>query len=143
MACGNNILDRGSNNPQNDEYSNTVANYSFTVTGDNIVFGLSCDSGVSIGDWVRMSGTTVVKAQADVIGNSRVVGIAIAKTGATSCDVQTTGVTSSIFAGLLVNTEYFLDPTTPGLMSTTVPTTSGNIVISLGKSLNGTQFSIA
>jgi hypothetical protein len=113
------------------------------ANGDNVVYGLTCNASVAVGDWVRMSGSTVVQAQADSATNANVIGLVIAKSGATTADVQTVGVTTSIFVGLTVNVNYFLSPITPGAMTTTEPSGAGEVYYILGRSLNGTQFNIS
>ena len=128
----NNREERGASNPAQSAYTDTVADYSLTVEGDNIIEAVTCDSTVAVGNVVRMSGSTVVNALADSIGNSRVIGICVAKDDATTCDIQVTGFTASIFGGLSTNTKYFLSPTTPGAITTTVPTGSGEIVQPIG-----------
>lgn len=103
-----------------------------SVSGDNTIPGLTCDASVAVGSVVRINGTSAENAQADSFVNSKAIGICVSKSDATTCDVQVTGFTGSILAGLATNTNYFLSDTTPGALTSTPPTTSGSYVIKIG-----------
>ena len=130
--CGDNVQKPGSSNSiqgkivQNDHGSGGGS------TGDNTIENITCDSTVSVGNFVRLNGTTIVNALADNFTNSKVIGVCVSKSGATTCNVQVTGFTSDIFAGLVANSIYFLSPTVPGGITTTPPTASGQIVKQIG-----------
>lgn len=144
MSDCNNVNKRGSNNPNNTAYSDTVATY--TSPGapavSNVATDLTCDSSVYVGAVVRLNGTTVVNALANNGTNSRVIGICVAKASSTICTVQFCGFTDTIFTGLSPNTNYFLSESTLGGITTTPPTGSGEIVIHIGRTLNSTQLVI-
>lgn len=143
MGC-NDVLKRGSDNYQNTTaYPDTVANYGGGGgSGDNVIENATCTAGTAVGDWVRMNGSTAQPAQADTFANSKVIGVVISKSAATTCNIQVTGFTTAIFGGLSVNSLYFLSTTTAGAMTTSAPTGSGEIVVSLGKPYSTTQFDI-
>lgn len=128
-----NIEKRGSGNSSQQAYTDTVATYA-PVSGavDNIIQSIACDSSVFVGAVVRMSGSNVVNALADSRTNSNVIGICVAKSSSTVCDVQVTGFTDSIFTGLTVNSPYFLSASTAGEITTTPPTGTGEIAIPIG-----------
>jgi hypothetical protein len=129
----------GSSNPIQ---SKIVINDHATGTGssgNNIIEGLTCDSSVSIGNVVRINGSTVVNAQADSVTNSLVIGICTAKDSSTVCTVQVTGFTNNIFVGLSVGNIYFLSDSTPGAISTIEPISPGSIVLQIGRPRSSTS----
>jgi hypothetical protein len=128
----NDIFKRGGANPQNSEYANTVADYTNLATGDNIIENMTCDATVSVGDIVRLSAGTVVKAQADTLTNSNIIGICVTKNTSTDCNVQVTGYTASVFGGLDVTKKYYLSDATAGAITANPPTASGSYVIRIG-----------
>lgn len=137
------VSKRGPGHPQQTAYQNTVADYTNTVAGgDNTILGLTCDASVYIGAVVRMSGSTVVNAIADSVSNSQVIGICVAKDNATTCDVQVTGFTIAIFSGLDPANIYFLSDTTPGAITTTIPTSANHVVLNMGQAYTATRFII-
>lgn len=144
MSDCNNVNKRGSNNPNNDAYDDTVATYTSPgePTVSNVATDLTCASSVYVGAVVRMSGTTVVNALADSGTNSRVIGICVAKSSSTLCTVQFCGFTDTIFTGLSANTNYFLSESTLGGITTTPPTGSGEIIIHIGRTLTSSQLVI-
>ena len=129
-----NTVKPGADNPVNDAVQ--PANYSGGGgggSGDNTIENIACDSSVSIGDVVRMNGSTVVRAVADSTTNSKAIGVCVAKSSSTVCNVQVCGYTDNVLSGLTANTNYFLSDVTPGALSTTPPTASGTIVIHIGR----------
>jgi len=133
------IEQRGSSNPQQTEYTNTVADYTTPATGDNVIQSVTCDSSVYVGAVVRISGTTAVNALADSTSNAHAIGVCISKSDATTCNIQVTGFTGSIFSSLDVTKHYFLSSTVAGALTTTPPSASGNMVLSIGTPYTSTQ----
>jgi hypothetical protein len=119
-----------------------IKSSSSASTGDNTIEDLVCDASVSVGNMVRMNGTTVVNAQADSFVNSKVFGVCVAKTNATTCNVQVTGFTDDIFVGLSTNELYFLSDSTPGAITTSPPTASGAVVQQVGRPVSSTSLVI-
>lgn len=138
----NDVSVRGGAHPQNDEYANTIADYGILADKDNVIEAMTCDATVALGDVVRMSGTTVVRAQADNITNANIIGICINKTTGTQCDVQVCGYTPTLYGGLDTSKRYFLSDTTPGALTITPPTASGSVVQMIGRPRNGTSIVI-
>lgn len=138
----NAVLQRGPDNYQNTTaYPDTVASYSGGGgTADNVLENALCNATVYVGAAVRMSGSTVVNAQANAIANSRVIGIVIAKPTATTCDIQMCGVTTAVLAGLSIGSYYFLSDATAGLITTVVPTAASSVVINIGQPRSSTIF---
>lgn len=136
---GSNTQQPGSSNPiqsavvANDHGSNSA------VDGDNVIEGITCDSTVAVGNVVRMNGATAVNALANNTTNSKAVGICISKSSSTECSIQVTGFTSSLFGSLTPSENYFLSESTPGGITTTPPTGSGEIVIHLGRAITSSQ----
>jgi hypothetical protein len=104
-----------------------------------VKLAVPCDVSVMVGDVVRMSGLTAIKAQADVVANSGAIGIVEAKPGATSADIRFAGLSGSLYVGLDTSKDYFLDPSTPGGITTTVPTGAGHVVLRIGRPLTTTE----
>lgn len=77
-------------------------------TDSNLISGVTCDSGVAVGDVVRMSSGTAVKAQADTFANSKFVGTVSAKASSTECTVRVGGISDTDFSGLTESSEYYL-----------------------------------
>lgn len=91
-------------------------------------------SNMSIGDVVYIDGADSVDL-ADVSGlgaASRVIGIASSAATATNpVDVACNGVVDGL-SSLTAGSRYFADPATPGGITTTVPSGSGNKIIQIG-----------
>ena len=122
----------GINNPiQSKIIENDHGGASIPV-GDNTITGASCNSSVAVGDVVRLSGSNFIEAQANTISGSNVLGVCTSKSSATICDVLTTGPSGNVFSGLTPGASYFLDPSSPGTLTTVVPTGAGNVVIHVG-----------
>jgi len=97
---------------------------------------------------------TVKKAQADAVLTSRVLGLVQDATIATSNSgsIQTDGVfvastgewdaVAGTTGGLTPGINYFLDPTTAGQLTSTAPTTTGQVVVNLGLALSATELDI-
>lgn len=79
--------------------------------------------GFSVGDLLRMSGTTYIKAQANNSTNAEVVGIVSTVVDVDNFILTTNGAVSGL-AGLTAGSVYFLSDSTAGAMTTTEPTTA-------------------
>lgn len=98
-----------------------------------ILTGVPCDASVVIGDFVRMDSGVAVKAIADNLTNSNVLGLVELVNGDSTCTVRINGVSESLFAGLNEGLEYYLSDTTPGAITSVAPTASGTVVLKLGQ----------
>jgi len=97
------------------------------------------------------SGGTVKKAKADAAGTANVLGlvatVSIAAAGSgqvwTSGKVTaTTGQWDAVTGGsggLVAGTTYYLDPATAGRLTSTAPTTAGQLVVSVGTAMSTTE----
>ncbi len=103
----------------------------------------ACDPSVFVRAAVRSSGVLCVNAQANTEANSRVLGIVVAKSSPTVCTVILSGESGDIFAGLLVNSDYFLSPTIAGGVQTAAPTTSGHVVAPVGRSISANNLDVS
>jgi hypothetical protein len=103
--------------------------------GTNIVLtNVPCESSVYIGAAVFMQSNGIAKnAIATSLTESNIIGIVEAKPGLNVCNIRVLGVTPDIFTGLDVSLEYFLSDTIPGGLQTSVPTTSGHVVLRVGQ----------
>lgn len=140
--CNDNVQNRGSSNPIQSKIVENDHGSGGGSSGDNTIENLTCDASVAVGNVVRMNGTTIINALADSFVNSKAIGICVSKSDATTCNVQVTGFTDSIFLGLTTNSIYFLSDTTPGAITTTVPTASGSVVQQIGKPRSTTSLVI-
>ena len=112
-------------------------------TGYIILENVTCDASVFLGAVVRMtSGGSAVNALADSMANSNMMGIAVAKASPTLADIQVSGITSTIFAGLDVTKDYFLSPTTPGAITITPPSGAGEVLVKVGRPFSATRLLI-
>lgn len=82
--------------------------------------------GFSVGNVLRMSGTSYVKAQADSGVNAEAVGIVSVVPDANTFVLATGGYVSGL-SGLTAGAMHFLDPATAGAITATEPTTDGQI----------------
>lgn len=141
--CSDSIQKRGSSNPIQSKIVENDHGSGGGSSGDNTITGVTCDSTVAIGNVVRMNGSTAVNALADSLTNSRIIGICVAKASSTECSIQVTGFTASgVLSGLSINTDYFLSEATPGAITTTPPTGSGNTVTFIGRAYTANEFVI-
>lgn len=97
---------------------------------------------------------TVDLAQADALATVEVLGlvkdtsIAIAGAGYIQTDgvlEATTGEWDAVTGGtggLTAGSVYYLDPDTPGMLTTTAPSTVGDFVVRIGKAISTTQMEI-
>lgn len=100
--------------------------------------------GIAARDVVYISAAdTVLKASAAAGGApSRAMGLAVAAiTAAAQGDIQSEGVLAG-FSGLTAGSRYYLDASTPGLITATKPTGAGNTVVQIGYAKSATEFHI-
>lgn len=103
-------------------------------TPDMVLINVPCDPSVNVADWVRMDGSGVaVKALADGVANSNIIGLVEFKTTTALCNIRVLGVSEPHFVGLDETKEYFLSDTVAGAMGTAVPTAAGHIVLKVGQ----------
>lgn len=140
--CNDNIQKRGSSNPIQSKIVENDHGIHTGSSGDNTIESITCDASVAVGNWVRLSGTTIINALANNQTNAKVIGVCTSKSDPTTCDVQVTGFTDDIFAGLSANTPYFLSDSSPGAMTTTPPSASGSVVQQLGKPKSTTSIAV-
>lgn len=121
----------GTDNPESVDFAvNQLAPPNFVLTVD-------CDASVIVSDWVRMNSSSIaVKAIADSLSNSNVLGPVESKPTSTTCVVRLTGATTEIFSGLDLTKDYFLSAVTAGAMVTVPPTSSGDVVLKLGQPIS-------
>lgn len=138
--CSDKVQNRGTSNPiQSKIVENDHGSGSSTAPGDNVIENVTCDATVAVGNVVRMNGTTAINALANNTTNSKAIGVCISKTSATECNIQVTGSTTAVFGGLTPSENYFLSSTTPGALTTTPPSASGNVVIHIGRAYTSSQ----
>jgi hypothetical protein len=85
---------------------------------------------------IRIAGLVAdITIAAAAAGNVAVDGVLVATTGQWDAVTGQTG-------GLTPGADYFLDPSTPGRLTTTAPTTAGQFVVRVGHALSDTEFEI-
>lgn len=105
------------------------------------IVGVTCESAASVGHWViATSAGAVIRAQANIVDNSNVLGLIEEKASITSCTVRVAGVSKAVFMGLDVTSSYFLSASIPGEMTLIPPTGTGNVVLNLGQPFSATTF---
>jgi hypothetical protein len=82
--------------------------------------------GLAVGNIVRLSGASYVKAQADTAANAEVVGIVSAVADANNFTVTMSGRVTGL-SGLTAGMVYFLDASTAGSLTATEPNLNGQI----------------
>lgn len=82
--------------------------------------------GFAVGDILKYASSTYAKAQADSASNSEVVGIVSAVADANNFTLHTHGYISTL-SGLTANTTYFLSASSAGALTSTEPSTAGQI----------------
>jgi hypothetical protein len=105
-----------------------------------VLVDVPCEASVYVGAVVIMKAIGEAKnALADNISNANVLGICESKSSATVCNVRVLGKSESIFTSLDVTKEYFLSPTVPGAIQTTIPTNVGEVVVKIGQPFSATS----
>ena len=89
--------------------------------------------GLAVGDVVRSSGTAgqFTKAQANSAANAEVVGIVTAVADANNFTVTTEGYITTGVPTATAGTVFFLSPTTAGALTSTEPSTAGQVSMPL------------
>lgn len=82
--------------------------------------------GFAVEDILTFAGGVYVKAQANTLANSQVVGMVNAVSGLDDFTLIIDGYTTTI-TGFTANTTYYLSAATPGLLTSTEPSTAGQI----------------
>ena len=98
--------------------------------------------------------STVKRAQANAFSTSEVIGIGydtsiaaaasgyIAVSGVLTATTAQWDAVAGTTGGLVFNTNYFLDPANPGKITSTPPTTVGQVVSKIGKAISTTDLEI-
>lgn len=112
------------------------------VGGANVVlYNIACEISVYVGAAVYIQNTGVAaNAIATSLATSNVLGIVEGKSTTTLCNIRVIGASSPLFIGLDVTKEYYLSDTVDGLITTTIPSTTGHVALKLGQPLSQTEF---
>ena len=113
--------------------SSTLPSDAFAETANVFITNVACHSSVYVGAIVRMSSTTAVNALADTEGNSNMIGICETKLSTNVCNIRVLGVSGELYSSLDVTKEYYLSDSVAGGITTSIPTTSGHIVLKIGQ----------
>ncbi len=108
----------------------TITDTTISATGGSVEATTKSVSqashGFVVGDVLKYASSTYSKAQADSAANAEVVGIVSSVADANTFTLTTVGYVSGL-SGLTANTTYYLSPSTAGLLTSTEPTTVGQI----------------
>lgn len=101
-----------------------------------------CPAGVAVADAVFMDAISnsvdEASAESGVGQTSAAIGIVISKPTAVTAVVVSAGA-AAVFAGLTPGTRYWLDPATPGGITSTVPTGAGEALQPIGWAVTATK----
>jgi len=102
---------------------------SVVITASTVVSVNQTAHGFAVGDVIRETSTanTYTKAQADTAANAEVVGIVSTVVNSNSFVYTTQGIFTSGVPAATAGTVFFLSPTTAGLLTSTAPSTVGQI----------------
>lgn len=102
---------------------------------------MTASGAIAAGDIVYPSASnTASLAQADALSTSRGVGVALAAAADTEdVQVQSAGYVTIAGWSLTPGARYFLDPTTPGAITSTAPTAVGQTVVFIGTAVTATK----
>lgn len=107
----------------------------------SLTFTASCSISESVGDAVYLSAqNTVARANATTSVTAPVIGFIVEKPTASSCVVQTEGE-FTYPSTLVAKTTYYLN-TVSGAITSTPPSSTGNVIQELGTTLNTTKLLI-
>jgi hypothetical protein len=103
----------------------------------------TAEVGITDRDAVYISSAdNVSPAQGDTIANARAIGFARATVlAAADVAVQSEGVMDG-FSGLTAGAPQYLDPSTAGAITETVPTGTGNVIVQMGYAKSATELHI-
>lgn len=101
--------------------------------------------GFTVGDILYLNGSTYTKAIATSATAAEVVGIVSKNISLTSFELTLSGLVTGILspASLTAGSVYFLSDATAALMTTTEPTTIGNVSVPLGVAVTSTSIYFA
>lgn len=88
------------------------------------------------------SADNVSPASASTVSTAQAIGVAIAGAAATAAVIVRKNGIMAGFTGLTAGSRYYLDGTTPGAITATVPTTSGYTIVSCGYAKNTTSLDL-
>ena len=82
---------------------------------------------------------TAQNAIADSLANSNMIGICESKSSINVCDIRVLGTTGALYSSLDTTKEYYLSDSTPGQITTTIPSASGHVVLKIGQPFSSTE----
>lgn len=110
---------------------------------NNIIENVTCLTDVFVGAVVSFNGSGVVfNSLADSTSTCDVVGIVETKASSTLCDVRVCGITPEHYTSLDPTETYYLSDTTAGTLTTSVTTTSGNIIVPVARPVGTTRMAV-
>lgn len=105
----------------------------------NLPIVITSNLNPSVGQWVGLNGSTWVLAEANSTGHLALGVVTVAS--ATQFTYVPAGVATGL-SGLSAGTDYYLSDATPGLATSTAPTTTTSFVQSLGVAILSTSMNV-
>lgn len=117
--------------------SDGVGGWLFADVGAaGVVITMNCDVAVQVGDAVYVSSSnTASQAQADNSNTAYAIGVVTAKSAPTVCEVTLAGRAEAAAYVLTPGTRYYLSESTPGALTSTIPTGSGEYIALVGTAI--------
>lgn len=113
---------------------------SVSSTSNVVLENVPCEENALVGHWVKMLSGVAMRALADNLNNSNVIGLIEFKSSPTTATIRVLGVSEPIFVGLDETKEYLLSSINLGEMSLIAPSLSGEIVLKLGQPFDSQRF---
>jgi hypothetical protein len=109
----------------------------------SILRDVQCEAGTVVGDAVRMSSGIAIRAIANSVTNSNIIGIVEDITDAGIASIRIGGLTSEIYTNLEENKDYYLSDSNPGKLTTIPPSNSGSIILRVGQAFSLTKLIVS
>lgn len=105
-----------------------------------LLYETACEAAVALNDWVYIDSGMLKVGSSNAISTSNVLGLVVNKPTALTADVLLSGLSPSIFSGLVPGQEYFLSNS--GTLTPAITIIPGNVVVLLGTAVSSTQLKV-
>ena len=110
---------------------------------NTIIENVTCLTDVFVGAVVSLNSSGIAfNSQANSVSTSDVVGIVETKASSTLCDIRVSGITPEHYTGLDPTETYYLSDITPGTLTTTITSTSGNVIVPIARPVGTTRVAV-
>jgi len=125
-------------NPFTSGFDYAPVDVDFSILND-----VQCEAGTVVGDAVRMSSGIAIRAVANSIANSNIIGIVESIEDDGVARIRIGGLTSEIYEGLEENKDYYLSDSNPGKLTTTPPSNSESVILRVGQAFSSTRLIVS